>query len=117
MKDKETVIPIRIFTNEKQKIKVTTDSVSRIDRKEDYSKVFHEEIEMKLFYECRGLLLPLRLGFNHWTGEHSSPLRLDFLSLIWNLHPNNAFPLRGRGTAPAVDEVLEFNGWQKQTIS
>ena len=50
MKDKETVIPIRIFTNEKQKIKVTTDSVSQIDRKEDYSKVFHEEIEMKLFY-------------------------------------------------------------------
>ena len=82
MKDKETVIPIRIFTNEKQKIKVTTDSVSRIDRKEDYSKVFHEEIEMKLFYEGRGLLLPFRLGFNHWTGEHSSPLRFGFLSLI-----------------------------------
>lgn len=57
MKDKETVIPIRIFTNEKQKIKVTTDSVSRIDRKEDYSKVFHEEIEMKLFYEGTSTLL------------------------------------------------------------
>ena len=32
------------------------------------------------------------MEFNHWTGEHSSPLRLGFLSLIWNLHPNNAFP-------------------------
>ena len=92
MKDKETVIPIRIFTNEKQKIKVTTDSVSQIDRKEDYSKVFHEEIEMKLFYEGRGLLLPFRLGFNHWTGEHSSPLRLDFLSLIWNLYHTKPSP-------------------------
>ena len=28
--------------------------------------------------------------------------------------PTNAFPLRGRGTAPAVDEVLGFNGWQKK---
>ena len=94
MKDKETVIPIRIFTNEKQKIKVTTDSVSRIDRKEDYSKVFHEEIEMKLFYEGRGLLLPFCMEFNHWTGGHSSPLRLDFLSLIWNLYHAKPSPLK-----------------------
>ena len=115
MKDKETVIPIRIFTDEKQKIKVTTDSVSRIDRKEDYSKVFHEEIEMKLFYEGRGLLLPFRLGFNHWTGEHSSPLRLDFLSLILKFSPQQTPPLpKGRGTVEDGGGILKVNWWRKR---
>ncbi|MBR5554233.1 MAG: hypothetical protein IKV98_10380, partial [Clostridia bacterium] len=31
------------------------------------------------------------------TGEHSSPLRLGFLSLIWNPHPNNAFSFQEKG--------------------
>jgi len=56
-KEKEVILPTRMFTDEKLKIKVTTDSVSKIDRKEDYSKVFHEEIEMKLFYEGSSTLL------------------------------------------------------------
>ena len=46
------------------------------------------------------------------TGERSSPLRLGFLSLILKSAPQQTpSPLRRRGTAPAVDEVVELNGW------
>ena len=96
------------------------------------------------------------------TGEHSSPLRLKFLSMIKKLHANKRLhlycragacscrlvwnlivgrantvrpydwifyhlfeirtptmpsPLRRRGTAPAVVEVLKFNGWHITPLS
>ena len=38
------------------------------------------------------------------TGEHTSPLRLEYLSMIKNPHPNRCLPtfIVGQGLAPAV---------------
>ena len=46
---------------------------------------------------------------NCFPGGHTSPYDWIFLSMIKNLHHIMPSPFRRRGTAPAVDEVLEFN--------
>ena len=41
---------------------------------------------------------------NCFPGGHSSPLRLEILSLIWNQHPNKRLPcLKGGGPSKTVE--------------